>query len=235
MVKVYLELANILLAYLVERSDMPAVTGWKVEPLGDRAVLATCRDELTAQQLAAAIKGKTWPGVQDVVVAYHSLAVHVDAAVLPVSQLLLDMARVKLKSMEIDSKLHIIPCCYEMGEDLELVAQQLGLKVEDVISLHGETTYTVYAIGFSPGFPYLGWLPKKLQGIARRSEPRLQVPAGSVAMVGKQSCVYPQSTPGGWALIGRTPMKLVDVQTGYFPLAVGDRVKFERIASWEEI
>jgi inhibitor of KinA len=135
----------------------------------------------------------------------------------------------KLKKIEASSKLHTIPCCYELGEDLEMVAKQLELKVEQVIELHCETTFTIYAIGFSPGFPYLGWLPKKLQGIARRKEPRLKVPAGSVALVGKQSCVYPQSTPGGWALIGRTPMKLVDVQAGYFPLAVGDQVRFERM------
>lgn len=212
---------------------MPAVTGWKVEALGDRAVLATCRDELTAQQLAAAVKEQNWPGVEDVVVAYQSLAVHVQPGVLPVSVLLQQLGRVKLKKLESTGKLHSIPCCYEMGEDLEMVAKELGMKMEDVVALHNETTFTIYAIGFSPGFPYLGWLPKKLQGIPRRMEPRLKVPAGSIAIVGKQSCVYPQSTPGGWALIGRTPMKLVDLQTSYFPLAVGDQVKFERIDSFE--
>jgi len=227
-------LANILVAYLAERPRMPAVIGWKVEPLGDRAVLATCRDELIAQQLAAAVKEKNWPGVEDVVVAYQSLAVHVKTSVLPVSQLMNELGRVKLMKLEGTGKLHLIPCCYELGEDLEMVAKELKMKVEEVISLHSDTTYTIYAIGFSPGFPYLGWLPKKLQGIARRKEPRLKVPAGSVAIVGKQSCVYPQSTPGGWALIGRTPMKLVDLQTGYFPLSVGDQLKFERIDSWEQ-
>ncbi len=211
---------------------MPAVTGWKVEPLGDRAVLATCRDELTAQQLAAAVKEQHWPGVEDVVVAYQSLAVHVQPGILPVSELLQQLGKVKLKKIESISKLHSIPCCYEMGEDLEMVAKELDMKMEDVVVLHSETTFTIYAIGFSHGFPYLGWLPKKLHGIPRRKEPRLKVPAGSVAIVGKQSCVYPQSTPGGWALIGRTPMKLVDLQTSYFPLVVGDQVKFERIDSF---
>jgi len=211
---------------------MPAVTGWKVEALGDRAVLVTCRDELSAQQLAAAVKEKQWPGVLDLVVAYHSLAVHVDTTLLPVSKLLQQLGRVKLKNIESVGKLHLIPCCYEMGEDLEMVAQELGMSKEEVITQHSETMFTIYAIGFSPGFPYLGWLPKTLQGIARRTEPRLKVPAGSVAIVGKQSCVYPQPTPGGWALIGRTPMKLVDLQTSYFPMAVGDQVKFERIEPW---
>lgn len=229
MVKDCTVLANILMAYLKERSRMPAVTGWKVEHLGDRAALVTCRDELTAQQLAAAVKEKNWPGVEDVVVAYQSLAIHVKPDTLPVSQLMNDLIRVKQKKLDTTGKLHRIPCCYEQGEDLEHVAKELNMSVEEVITQHSQTTFTIYAIGFSPGFPYLGWLPKKLQGIARRKEPRLKVPAGSIAIVGKQSCVYPQSTPGGWALIGRTPMKLVDVQTGYFPLAVGDQVKFERI------
>ena len=211
---------------------MPAVSRWKVEPLGDRAALATCRDEETAQQLAAACKEQRWPGVDDIVLAYSSLAVHVQPDKIPVSLLIQQLSRLKLKKVLTPGKLHIIPCCYELGEDLEQVASQLKLKPEDVIELHTTTTFMVYAIGFSPGFPYLGWLPKKLEGIPRRPEPRLRVPAGSVAMVGKQSCVYPQSTPGGWALIGRTPMKMVDVQTGYFPLSVGDQVKFERVTDW---
>lgn len=209
---------------------MPAVTATKLETLGDRAVLATCRDEITAQQWAQAVREQAWPGVQDIVVAYHSVAVHVDLAMVPVSQFIKQLGSVKLKQLPSTGQLHTIPCCYELGEDLEAVAEQLKLKTEDVIALHSSTTFTIYAIGFSPGFPYLGWLPKELQGIARRSEPRVRVPVGSVAIVGKQSCIYPQSTPGGWALIGRTPRKIVDVQKGHFPLAVGDQMKFEAIS-----
>lgn len=206
---------------------MPAVSSWKVTPLGDRAALATCRDEGTAQSLAAALRELAWPGILDVVVAYHSLAVHVETSILPVSQLLPRLERLKLKKTTTTPRLHTIPCCYELGEDLDLVCQQLKLSREEVIRLHSSTVFTVFAIGFSPGFPYLGWLPKPLQGIQRRREPRLKVPPGSVAIVGKQSAVYPQATPGGWALIGRTPKKLVEIETGYFPLAVGDQARFE--------
>lgn len=200
---------------------------WKVESLGDRSALATCSDEATAQQLAHAVREAAWPGVLDVVVAYHSLAVHVDRAV---ADYLPRLQSLKLKKLVLTPRLHVIPCCYELGEDLPLVAKELKLTPDQVIDHHTSTTFTVYAIGFTPGFPYLGWLPKPLQGIKRRTEPRVKVPVGSVALVGKQSAIYPQSTPGGWALIGRTPMKLVDVQAGYFPLTVGDQVRFDVIS-----
>lgn len=208
---------------------MAVVSAVKLETLGDRAVLATCRSELIAQQWALAVREKGWPGVQDVVVAYHSVAVHVEPGVMTVSGALKMLANIQLGEVKATPKQHVVPCCYELGEDLKMVADHLKLSTEEVISLHTSTVFTVYAIGFSPGFPYLGWLPKELQGIPRRKEPRIRVPAGSVGMVGKQTGIYPQSTPGGWALIGRTTMKLVDVEEGYFPLAVGDEVKFERV------
>jgi inhibitor of KinA len=140
-----------------------------------------------------------------------------------------ELKSIKPLAEKVQPRLHRIPCCYEMGLDLAAVAETLKLAEERVIELHMSTLFTVYAIGFSPGFPYLGWLPKELQGIARRAEPRLQVPTGSVGIVGKQSAIYPQATPGGWALIGRTPLELVNVSDSYFPLQVGDHVRFERI------
>jgi inhibitor of KinA len=89
--------------------------------------------------------------------------------------------------------------------------------------------YTVYAIGFSPGFPYLGYLPEALCGVPRLDAPRVRVDAGSVGLTGRQTGIYPQVRPGGWNLIGRTPLRLVDIADGYFPLRTGDRVRFTRI------
>jgi inhibitor of KinA len=202
---------------------------WTAEPLGDQAILLSCRDEATAQQIAAALREQAWEGVTDVVLAYHSVALHLDPSVRTVSQVLPLFNRLKLGKTKSEPRLHMIPCCYEMGEDLEAAASHLKLSVDRVITLHTQSTFTVFAIGFSPGFPYLGWIPKPLQGIPRRAEPRKRVPAGSVAIVGKQSCIYPQPTPGGWALIGRTPLELVNLKDGYFPLQAGDRVQFERV------
>ena len=91
------------------------------------------------------------------------------------------------------------------------------------------TEYTVYAIGFCPGFPYLGYLPAPLCGVPRLASPRLRVEPGSVGLTGRQTGIYTEARPGGWNLIGRTPLVLVDVADGYFPLRTGDRVRFEPI------
>ena len=84
-----------------------------------------------------------------------------------------------------------------------------------------------------PGFPYLGYLPEKLCGVPRLNSPRIRVEPGSVGLTGRQTGIYPLPRPGGWNLIGRTPLTLVDVADGYFPLRVGDRVRFSRIESSE--
>jgi inhibitor of KinA len=201
-----------------------------MEPLGDRAVLITCHSTDAARSLFHTLQQLNWPAVQDVVLAYHEVAVHFDPCIWDTHQCISQLQEIKLRPLQQPVTLHTIPCCYEQGEDLETVARQLKLSTSEVIHLHSQTTFTVYAIGFSPGFPYLGWLPEPLQGISRRLSPRLRVPPGSVAIVEKQSAIYPHATPGGWALIGRTPVKLVDLAENYFRLAAGDQVKFYPIS-----
>ena len=98
-----------------------------------------------------------------------------------------------------------------------------------IIQRHAGTIYTVYAIGFCPGFPYLGYLPNELAGVPRLESPRLKVEAGSVGMTGRQTGIYTEVRPGGWNILGRTPLQLVDVADGYFPLRTGDRVQFQRM------
>jgi inhibitor of KinA len=116
-----------------------------------------------------------------------------------------------------------------MHQDMVRVCEQTGLSAEDVIRLHTSTEFMVYAIGFVPGFPYLGYLPPELCGVGRLPSPRLRVEARSVGLTGRQTGIYPLPRPGGWNLIGRTPRVIVDVAEGFFPLRVGDRVRFERI------
>jgi inhibitor of KinA len=125
----------------------------------------------------------------------------------------------------------LIPVCYDFAPDLPRVCEATGLSVEEVIRLHTTTEFTVYAVGFVPGFPYLGYLPAPLCGVGRLPSPRVRVEPGSVAITGRQTAIYPQASPGGWNLIGRTPLVIVDVATGFFRLRVGDRVRFERIDS----
>src|SRR5262249_43370229 len=130
-------------------------------------------------------------------------------------------------------RLHRIPCCYDFQLDLNRVAACTGQSAEEVVRLHAATEYTVYAIGFCPGFPYLGYLPPALCGVPRLDAPRLRVEAGSVGLTGRQTGIYTEPRPGGWNLIGRTPLDLVHVADGYFPLRTGDRVRFEPITAAE--
>lgn len=123
-------------------------------------------------------------------------------------------------------RIHRVPVLYR-GADLPWVAQQVGLTPEKVAELHAANTYIVAFLGFSPGFPYLFGLCEELQ-LPRRSRPRPRVPAGSVAIAGPFSAIYPQATPGGWHLLGQTPFRCFEPSADPpCPLSVGDRVQFE--------
>ncbi|MCS6852192.1 MAG: 5-oxoprolinase subunit PxpB [Gemmataceae bacterium] len=201
-------------------------------PLGDQAVLAYCADEESALRLAAAVRSWSDPWLVDVVSAYTTVAVFFDLRLSrwqEVADRLRHVGAGTAQECQEPGQRHEIPCCYELGPDLERVAKTTGLTADEVIALHTQTEYTVYAIGFSPGFPYLGYLPPPLCGVPRLPQPRLRVEAGSVGLTGRQTGIYPEPRPGGWNLIGRTPLQLVDVVDGYFPLRTGDRVRFVRI------
>jgi inhibitor of KinA len=109
------------------------------------------------------------------------------------------------------------------------IAQHAGCTADEVIALHAAACYTVYAIGFCPGFPYMGYLPAPLVGLPRLGTPRLRIEAGSVGLTGRQTGIYTEERPGGWNIVGRTPLELVNVADGYFPLETGDQVRFQRI------
>lgn len=134
-----------------------------------------------------------------------------------------------------------IPVCYggDFGPDLGLVAEHNGLTPDEVVEIHASGEYLVYMIGFAPGFPYLGGMSERIAA-PRRSSPRMAIPAGTVGIAGEQTGVYPIETPGGWQLIGRTPLKLFrpDAKTPSL-LAAGNLVRFKPISRdeydrWEE-
>jgi KipI family sensor histidine kinase inhibitor len=130
-------------------------------------------------------------------------------------------------------RLKEIPVCYggDFGPDLQEVAFLHRISAEEVIRLHSSATYNVYFLGFVPGFAYLGGLPDKL-ATPRLPTPRKQVPVGSVAIGGSQNGVYPTGTPGGWRLIGRTPLKLFDASTAHASFfEIGDEVRFAPISA----
>lgn len=179
----------------------------------------------------------TWalPGVRDVVPAFHTVTVHYDPLRTDVQRLFERLERAVGESQSAVSigagRSVEIPVCYdeELGPDLSAVAAWANLKAIDVISLHSSRSYRVYMLGFLPGFSYLGTVDDRI-AMPRLSTPRVRVPAGSVAIAGPQTGVYPLETPGGWHLIGRTPLLMFDPSRSRPSLLeAGDAVTFRPI------
>ena len=202
-------------------------------PLADLGWLFRFANESLAQDFHFSVQKAAFPWVRDLVPAYKTVAVFHNPALIAMGKALETLQTLKhgktKKPNPFQGKEIIVPCCYQLGPDLDLVAEKTLLTTKEVIQLHSETIYLVYAIGFTPGFPYLGYLPEKLQGVPRLATPRVKVEAGSVGMTGVQTGIYPEEKPGGWNLVGCTPMRLVDLEKGFFAFQTGDRVKFEPI------
>lgn len=198
-----------------------------------------------ATGIARSLAEAALPGVTDIVPAYATITVHFDPAQVPpgagspsdrMMELIEKAAAAAGTRKNKGGREVVVPVCYggEHGPDLGEVAKHAKLKEADVIRLHGATSYRVAALGFSPGFPYLMGLPPKLH-MPRRATPRTEVPAGSVGIGGKHTGVYPLATPGGWSLIGRTPLPLFRPREESMPtlLMAGDTVRFRPITEKE--
>jgi inhibitor of KinA len=203
-----------------------------VVPLGDQAALAYFASEEAAFAFAHATRQANDRWLVDVVPAYASVAVFFDLTQITfpeVAERLRDLDGPGTIQGKRLFKHHLIPCCYEFQLDIERVAQHSQLTTDEITRLHAGTDFTVYAIGFCPGFPYLGYLPEAIGRVPRLVSPRLRVEAGSVGLTGKQTGIYTEARPGGWNIIGRTPLELVSVADDYFPLRAGDHVQFKRV------
>jgi KipI family sensor histidine kinase inhibitor len=174
-------------------------------------------------------------GVRNLHPAYCSLLVKFDGTKLRHEELE-EVLRGYIERMERmplpDARLVEIPVCYggEFGPDLQVMAELHGITTERAIELHAAATYLVYFLGFVPGFVYLGEVAEELE-TPRLATPRRSVPAGSVGIAGRQTGVYPVATPGGWRLLGRTPVKMFQPDRAEMSLlAIGDRVRFVPIS-----
>jgi KipI family sensor histidine kinase inhibitor len=203
----------------------------RVYPLGDTAVLAELGTRLDtalntrAIALAAALKKRR--DVRQAVAGHASVTVQFEPDQVTHDALAAAIRRLATKRppLEEPGRLHRIPVVYD-GPDLETVAAQLRLRPQQVIEIHCRPIYRAFLVGFVPGWAYLGPLPDELV-LPRRPVPRTQVPAGSVAIAGHQTGIYPLNSPGGWHLIGRTTVKLFLPDSDPPSLfRAGDRVKF---------
>ncbi|HEX5842054.1 MAG TPA: 5-oxoprolinase subunit PxpB [Pseudomonas sp.] len=211
----------------------------RLEPAGAEAlllVLAEHPDGHLPQRialLAERIRDDLGPLLTDLVPGWTSLLLHYDLELtdhLALASRLTPLLErwIDEPFSEVSGRLHEIPICY-CGEDLVEVARQCQLSIAQVIELHAAGDYRVGAIGFAPGFAYLGELHPRL-ALPRRATPRLSVPAGSLAIAERQTAIYPRSSPGGWHLLGRCPWPLFDAtREPPCPLALGDRVRFRVI------
>ena len=203
-------------------------------PIGDATLLVELGSRidtaLNARCHALAVALEKRSGVREAFAGYSTVTIHFDpdrtsfsALRAAVAKLLKDKPRVGPSG-----RLHRIPVTYD-GPDLAESANMLGLTSTELVRIHSQPIYRVFMVGFVPGFAYLGPLPVSLQ-LPRRRVPRTHVPAGSVAIAGEQTGVYPLPTPGGWHLIGRTslPMFLPDNDPPTL-LRPGDRVKFHPV------
>jgi len=225
--------------------------GMTLFPLGDAALVLEFGHEVDDATLAhvralAASLGRDPPaGVTDVVPAFASVTVFYDLTRgATYDQLCADLrtraGRAASRPPFSTTRAVEIPVCYggEFGPDLDHVAAYTGMAAEEVVALHSGADYRVHAIGFVPGFPYLGGLPARLE-TPRRATPRTQVPAGAVGIGGALTGVYPLATPGGWNLIGRTPLALFrPAEDPSALLRAGDSVRFrpittEEFAAWK--
>ena len=216
----------------------------KILPCGDSALSVEFGSvidpliNLQVQALFTKLKAESPEGVIDLVPTYRSLLVQYDPTVLSFNELqkrVFSFDDLSKGVVETGGRLVEIPVCYgkEFGPDLQEVAAFLHLTEEEVIEIHSKVLYYVYMIGFTPGFPYMGGLDPKLF-MPRKKVPREFVPAGTVGIADQQTGIYPLDSPGGWQLIGRTPVKLFDLgRKEPFYLKPGDRVKFKPISQEE--
>jgi KipI family sensor histidine kinase inhibitor len=194
-----------------------------LRPAGDRAVLIEVPDTAAAARVAAKLRAEC-PNLVDVVPAHNTVLATWTGGV-PTGLEAVAAAAIDDEDRTLESATFSIPVTYD-GPDLAAVAELAGLSVEALVSAHTRALYTVAFIGFAPGFAYLTGGDPRLH-MPRRSDPRTQVVAGSVAVAGPYSGVYPRAGPGGWQLLGRTSTVLFDVdRIPPAALAPGDRVQF---------
>ena len=216
----------------------------KILTAGDSSLLVEFGQEISPEinrKLTATIqlmKEQHIEGVVDIIPAFCSLLINYDPRVIGYDELkgrMQNLIKMDIKTEAERKRIYEIPGCYggEYGPDIENIAKHAGLSVEEVIEIHSSRDYLIYMLGFLPGFTYLGGLDERIH-TPRLANPRLKINAGSVGIGGSQTGIYPMDSPGGWQLMGMTPVKTYD-PTREVPilLEAGDYIRFVPISEEE--
>lgn len=215
----------------------------RLMPSGDTALVIEFGDTIdrAINARVIALADRIWnakiAGVVEMVPTFRSLMVHYDPDVILYGELAAQIQAMLtgLEAVEHANRLWTLPTCFggEYGPDLDEVAQRTGLSPAQVIATLTAETYQVYCIGFLPGWPYMGDVPDKLS-LPRRENPRTKVPMGAVCIAQKMTGVYPLESPGGWHLLGRTPVRMFDKRRRHSVLlSPGDEVRYAPISQAE--
>jgi inhibitor of KinA len=226
---------------------MLAELPYQIYPCGDHAVTIELGDSInveTHQKITALfqhLSKEKITGIKDIIPAYHTLTVVYDLASIEKKDTAVTLYEMMRNNLEkafdtvaiatTPNRQIQIPVCYDgsLAPDIASLAEAHGVSVDDVVRLHAGKMYRVYMIGFLPGFAYMGSVDEKIN-TPRRSQPRVSVPAGSVGIAGEQTGIYPFDSPGGWQIIGQTPLSMFDAsQPQPCYLQPGDEVQFYAI------
>ncbi len=216
----------------------------KILPAGDRALVADFGNVISedvnrkVNVLKKSLLAAKVAGVREMIPTYRSLLVEYNPSVISMQDLSrrIEAASLEGAGVEAEKKRVLeIPCCYggQYGEDLAGLAELTGLSEKEIIDIHAGTEYRVYMLGFLPGFVYLGGMDERIAA-PRLKSPRVSIPAGSVGIGGSQTGVYPMASPGGWRLIGMTPVDFYDPKREKPVLCeAGDYIRFVPISPEE--
>ncbi len=216
----------------------------KFLPLGDSALTIEFANEISSEvnekvRLSEEkIKRENIYGITEIVPTYRSLTIYYNPFRLSYEALLEHLQTIDFnssKSHKNKKKIISVPVLYggDSGPDLNNVADYCKLSIDEIIKIHSKNEYLIYMLGFMPGFPYLGGLDARLF-VPRLPKPRLSIAGGSVGIGGEQTGIYPLKSPGGWQIIGRTPLKLFDINSDNpFLFKAGDYIKFVPISEDE--
>lgn len=219
-------------------------TDLKILPAGDSAVVAEFGNTIDplindqVQAMTARIHSAGLAGIRELIPSFRSLLILYDPRLLSYQKLTETLKQFSFSlsaSGQKEKRIHLIPCCYgsHFGPDLSDMEKTTGLSREEIIAIHSGIDYRIYMLGFLPGFVYLGGLDKRIE-MPRLSTPRVKIPQGAVGIGGSQTGVYPLDSPGGWRLIGGTPVDFYDPNRPEPILCkAGEYIRFVPISSCE--